>query len=480
MSENKIIRNDISYYVEYVWRENMSDKTKDSNGKRLPFPKKGIVFGDKKNILDLLIIAHEILIPQKSYEMLDDPIDCHICGKKAVDKKKLFFLDRIWGDGIIHYIKEHNVEPSIPFKDFIYNQMFAQFESEIHQSIKTGTYCKSNKSNGSNRGRERILTNRLSKGCKKLRKTNESFILERVKINNEEYVKLEKNKILILDALMASGGKFKKYSDPYDDNIKRYSEHAGFLDFDNGRLQKVVVSGQTDRIDEGDDEIFLPKDMDDMLDYEYIFHTHPPTPKPGGRVDVGILYEFPSMGDIFHFIDHYNEGNVIGSLVIAAEGLYNIRRYYNKENQLHIMIDNDKKNNNENSHNAINDNDINDNDINDNDINDNDINDNDINDNDINDNDINDNASELIVDENELYDKYKIIFKRIQRDSINKYGLNFSTNDFYSLIAQDTSYINRFNKVLNQYSINIDYFPRSKDGKYWYINTIFLKIKPYE
>ena len=40
--------------------------------------------------------------------------------------------------------------------------------------------------------------------------------------------------------------------------------------------------------------------------YQYLFHTHPPTPKPGGRAGEGIVYEFPSIGDILHFIDHFN------------------------------------------------------------------------------------------------------------------------------------------------------------------------------
>ena len=65
--------------------------------------------------------------------------------------------------------------------------------------------------------------------------------------------------------------------------------------------------GNTNRVDKGDSEIYMPNNVDDMYNYEYMFHTHPPTPKPGGRADVGIMYELPSIGDLLHFIDDNSE-----------------------------------------------------------------------------------------------------------------------------------------------------------------------------
>ena len=61
------------------------------------------------------------------------------------------------------------------------------------------------------------------------------------------------------------------------------------------------------------------------MNMSIFLHTHPPTPYPGGRAKDGILYEFPSISDIFHFIDHYNMGKTIGSLVVAPEGYYLIQ-----------------------------------------------------------------------------------------------------------------------------------------------------------
>lgn len=446
---NRIIRDDITHYVEYIWRDKNSKK--DSNGHYYPIAKEGEVFGDKKRILKLLILAHRILKDLHSFENFTEPKDCPICGKKDVDRKKFMFIDRIWSDGILHYIDVHNIEPSEGFKEFIYNNLMLNLEKQLARSINSGVFCNPEileRSKRISHGKyvdsvnvDSVNVNNVKskdakyfKTCKKLQRTIDDMILPKIKINNEEYVKLEKNKILILDALMVSGGRFKKYIDPYNNKIKRYSEHAGFLDFDNGNLQKIVVSGQTDRVDDGDDEIFLPKDMEEMLEYEYIFHTHPPTPTPGGRAIHGILYELPSMGDIFHFIDHYNEGNVIGSLVIAPEGLYNIRRYIDKEEEL-------KKIGSKISREDI------------------------------------DAYGEIAVNESELYDQYRKIFRKIQKDAIDKYGTKFEILTFYEQIAQDISFVDRFNRVLNKYEINIDYYPRKRDGRYWYIDTVFLKFR---
>jgi len=214
--------------------------------------------------------------------------------------------------------------------------------------------------------------------------------------------------------LMVHGGYAKKY---VDENETRFSEHAGMLDFADNVLSRIIVSANTTRVDQDDDEIYLPNDLDDIFDYEYIFHTHPPTPKPGGRATDGILYEFPSIGDIYHFIDHHNQGNIIGSLVCTAEGLYCIRKLTND-------------------------------------------------------------GIDINVDEDALYKKYNTVFNKIQRSAVNKYGDRFTTNTFYSKIAQDTEYVGLLNRTMNGFGMHIDYYPRKKDknGK-WYIDTVYLVFR---
>jgi hypothetical protein len=123
--------------------------------------------------------------------------------------------------------------------------------------------------------------------------------------NKKRYLKLNRNQLLILDALLYDGSA-RKYID--SDNHLRYTEHMGVLDFKANKLQKIIISGETTREDEDDIDILLPKDLPNIYEYEFMFHTHPPTPKPGDRAKDGILYEFPSVNDIFHFIKYYNKG----------------------------------------------------------------------------------------------------------------------------------------------------------------------------
>ena len=187
----------------------------------------------------------------------------------------------------------------------------------------------------------------------------------------------------------------------------------------NTGLEKIIVSGNTTLVDAADQDIYLPKNMIEAYDYEYIFHTHPPTPKPGSRAQGGILYEFPSISDMFHFIDHYNDGRTQGSIVITPEGMYIIRK----------KIVDDKK---------------------------------------------------IIINEDKFYNDAMNVWSKIQKHAIMKYGIKFSAHTFYSKIAQDRSYINMFNKVLNKYKIHIDYYSRIYDGKRWVIDTIYLPVYTIE
>jgi hypothetical protein len=215
-----------------------------------------------------------------------------------------------------------------------------------------------------------------------------------------------------MDALLQHGAQ-KIYKDKQNKNIFRYSEHYGLLDFNSNGLERIIISGNTSRVDLNDKEIFLPHKMSEALDFEYFFHTHPPTPD---RLEEGFVYEFPSVGDVFHFIGHYNEGVTQGSIVIALEGLYCIRK------------------------------------------------------NNINDKNIN-------IDEDELYLEHSKILIKANKLSAQKYGKKFNLERFYSVISQDDHYINLINQVLNKYELHIDYYPRVKDSQNrWIIDTVYLPV----
>ena len=419
--DNTIVKNNKEYKLEKVWRNAKNDQTRDSKGELYPFPKHHENKWSGEDVIEnRLANIHEYLNLKNKYEKYSDPKDCLLCGAKNVITKRYRLMNIMWEDGIEHYMKVHNIEPSIQFKQFILSKKNGEIVSELYRTIKKEVKSRSrsrSKSMSKSRSKSRSKSKSGSKSKSKSKEIdNSKMLLQRVTKDDKEYVMIERNQILILDALMIHGGYIKKYIDT-NENLSRYSEHAGFLDFENNSLSKIVVSGKTTRVDKEDSEIYLPMSMEDMYEYEYIFHTHPPTPKPGGRAPDGILYEVPSIGDIYHFIDHHNGGNVIGSLVVAAEGLYNIRK-------------------------------------------------------------LEGGSASIKIDDDNLYRKYDKAFARMQNAALEKYGSEFSIQQFYKEIAQDTSFIDMMNVTLNTFNIHIDYYPRKRDAhKKWVIDTVFLVFR---
>lgn len=256
----------------------------------------------------------------------------------------------------------------------------------------------------------------------KIKKTNKIKI--KAKFEKDKHLHrfvLDHNQILILDSLLNFGN-----SKLYKDKSKkfRYSEHAGLLDFDNHGLEKILISAKTDRQDIDDPEILLPQNMPDALEYEFMFHTHPPTPFAGARAKGGVLYEFPSISDIFHFMEHYNIGETQGSMIIAPEGIYII----------HSSTGDDKIN---------------------------------------------------IKDMNKIYKKMIEESFEIQHEAISKYGIDFENNKkFYTDVINDFKYINDFNKLLKKYlddQVYVEYIPRKKDESNNYtIDKLIIELKPIE
>lgn len=361
------------YKGQLIWKNTIFGKR---DYKNTPFitPTNQKNWGSQVFFLDKIKIINNLIELKKPQNVIQsEKKNCLLCDKQNISNK-LFILDNyIWDEDIIHYIGEHNIKPNNNFLDFI-------FDLDINS-------CFCINLNG-----------------------------ELLKNNNHKYLKLEKNQIMILDALMKHGGYTKKYYDINDKKISRYSEHAGFLEISDKLLQEIVVSGNTIRIDKGDEEIYLPGDMPNSFNYYYIFHTHPPTPKPGGRAIDGIIYEFPSIGDIFYFIEHHNNGKIIGSIVMTSEGLYNIR----KKN-----MSNDK----------------------------------------------------IQIDENKFYNDVRKILHETNKNSIKFFGTKFNTYKFYSEISQEKKFINKINDVLNLYDLHIDFFSRTKDFKNkWIVDSVYLPI----
>lgn len=347
------------YKLECVW----NDDTHLEEGKN---------WSNKKEFIKYLSSIQIILDNNETY-IYDETIknNCLLCDAASITTKQYKFKKYIWEDGLVHYIKKHNIKPSEGFIDTIYNVNLS-----------------------------RVIKN------------NNIKLVGIVSAKNLKHIKVNSNQLLILDALMNHGGYKRKY---LNSNSYKYSEHAGILDINNTTVDRIIVSADISRIDLDDDEIFMPNDISNIANYEYIFHTHPPTPKPGGRAKTGVLYEFPSFSDVLHFIDNFNDGKILGSLIVSPEGLYNIHTTYRNKNK-------------------------------------------------------------LVVDENKFFKTWSNAFDNIQEKAIKKYGTDFSTEKFFSIIAQDFTFIDNFNNYLQNYNISIDFYPRINLNNMWIIDTIYLPI----
>ena len=194
-----------------------------------------------------------------------------------------------------------------------------------------------------------------------------------------------------------------------------------YIQIDNQQLEKLVISMKKGTLHENDNEIFLPTNMKEMFDFEYIFHTHPPTPSPGGRVKKDyVLYEFPSVQDIIHFIEHYNYGVTQGSIVMAPEGMYIITKK-------------------------------------------------------------NFNGQKIEIDKEKFEKELDKIWFDVQNDAITQYGETFTNKFFYEEISQNKKYINKINSYLNKYDLIINFYLRSKDKNgNWTINNVYIQVYPIE
>lgn len=378
---NILIHNNATFKLESLWRNTKNELKYDVKKKLYPWPEKNTThWYNQDHFIEKLSEVEKYLDKKHMYKMYKHKKSCKFNDAKNVSTKTYILHNIVWEDGLMHYIVKHNVKPSNEFIDFIFRYKIPNKKSYVSK-IK-GTYT--------------------------------------IKYD-KQYIKISRNQILILDALMEHGG-VKKYVDKNHDVSFKYSEHSGLLDFNNFGLEKIIVSAKTSRVDKNDETIYLPQNMPDAFDYEFIFHTHPPTPKPGGRVKMGILYEFPSISDIFHFIDHYNHGDTQGSLIIASEGLYLIR----KKNFDDLIIE---------------------------------------------------------INEKKMYLELDDIFWEVQHKAIDKYGTDFTKEVFYEEIAQNKTYIRTINNVLHKYKITIDYYPRVQDKKgKWIVDNVYLPIyvvEPY-
>jgi len=229
--------------------------------------------------------------------------------------------------------------------------------------------------------------------------------------NKIVYIPLNHNNLLILDALFQQG------SNPrYENNEKYiYSEHSGVISIKNNTVESINVSTNTNRIDETDNNIFLPYHEKNSYQYKYIFHTHPNMIKYAGRIDDGVLYEFPSASDVMYFMQCYNRGITQGSIIIAPEGMYVIRQ-----------IKWDAK----------------------------------------------------LFPGSSLHKRLHNFILKLELKAIKKYeNTELSDPDvFHNQVGSDFYFIGKINRFLSDYNIFIEYYPREKKNGEWYLRPMSLMI----
>ena len=232
-------------------------------------------------------------------------------------------------------------------------------------------------------------------------------------INDLSYVPLRYNILLIIDALMKQGS-YPRYMSTNGKFI--YSEHSGVLSIKNKMIDNLIISAETNRLDPNDDTIYLPINTNNLAQYEYLFHTHPNTTKYAGRINEGIIYEFPSANDILNFVKYHNEGKAQASLIIAPEGTYIIRQ-----------IEYQKKYN---------------------------------------------------IDPQMFFHLRKFILK-LEKIAIKQIKLidKISNPDvFHKKIGSNFTYIRMYNRFIEPYNLLVEYYPRIKKNGEWVLRQINLPL----
>jgi hypothetical protein len=257
-------------------------------------------------------------------------------------------------------------------------------------------------------------------------KLYEKIINYEIKSDNINYNLFNTNELNIIDGLYEEGSNkiyIEKNKNIFTSKENRFSEHYGILYFVKNKLEKVVVELNS-RVDKDDSSIYMPQNSQEALKVDYIFHTHPKTPYIGSRISSLILYEFPSISDIIHFIDHHNRGILLGSIIIAPEGIYNIRK--NTFNRDKIKLDYD-----------------------------------------------------LFVSEIEdvyidCYHNSMSDYSNLKRmEKVNGF-YKIPENIFYENVATNLEFIKRINQALEKYDITIDYYNRIYLNDKWIFPTIYL------
>ena len=242
-----------------------------------------------------------------------------------------------------------------------------------------------------------------------------------VHIDLMKHITLPHNQLMILDALFEQGSnsKYQQLAKGYSkSNPKKYiySEHSGSMIVKNDEIDQILVYAAPGRIEETDAEIIMPINQDDMGNHPYLFHTHPGTSRKTTLIREGVVFEFPSPGDLFNFAYYEKKQHKVqASIIVVAEGMYVIRK--------------------------------------------------------------NNWDCDILLGSNE-YPYIQKGIDKIHRLAQNNIGKNpkcyDSIDNFQKYVARNPKYIEKYNKLLHHTNLFVDYYPRIYENNEWTLMPIQL------
>ena len=167
---NTIIIDNTPYFIEGNWRSDISKKTYDDKHVLFPYPKPKKYWGNRAIFLSKLSDVEESI--KSSYVPTTEPKSCLLCSR-VITNGTYTFNNIKWDDGYKHYIEKHDIVPTKEFQDFIFTFYIKKKTNTPLFKFKGTLFYK----------------------------------------QDIRYIKLEKNQLMILDALLKHGSYTKKYFD---------------------------------------------------------------------------------------------------------------------------------------------------------------------------------------------------------------------------------------------------------------------------
>lgn len=171
------------------------------------------------------------------------------------------------------------------------------------------------------------------------------FIKFILSLSSDTFFKIKMNDMVLFDGLMNAGGRMQKFklNHKFKTNKNKIekktnyfnSEYSGYLDIECKNKICQIENIEISNFRRFETDIYMVNFFIDRLaDKKYIFHTHPPTPNAGSRIQKDrIVYEFPSFDDINSFVEMKQYYDLEGELIFAPEGIY-VLMVYDKKKEL--------------------------------------------------------------------------------------------------------------------------------------------------